>query len=368
MADLKTLGDPPIHYRSLAFFFGYLSIATGLILSIIRVINVRYHARQKQNDWNGPQRRKQFYLFAILAALSLGFTWFHMISLFVWSYKNWASSPNGLLYSSIDMPTVTRMGLWLKNTYVFQEAWETVSENPTRFWWSGQIFGWTIGWSIFLGITGRFGTALEEMLRGEINSCRRYRIPHVWVYMLVAQAVSVSFAANLFFAAITVSQRPNEKHDIFAWSPSLVYELVPVVLSLLDTVAVPIFAYEKKFMLVLLAPHALVFIPCVLRPRSSASKGAATKVQGEQTTKRYASFLYWIAAASVVLQAYFTVLMLLDMGPDVPYGEVAQRLLDTVYVHPACSSVSWDVIWCTVSGFAWAVVHGFDSRGMLGGR
>ncbi|KAJ6099732.1 hypothetical protein N7467_001267 [Penicillium canescens] len=351
MADLNSLGNPPIHYRSLALFFGYLSIATGLILSIIRVINVRYHARQKQNDWNGPQRRKQFYLFAILAALSLGFTWFYMISLFVWSYKNWASSPDGLLYSSIDMHTVTRMGLWLKKTYVFQEAWETVSENPTRFWWSGQIFGWTIGWSIFLGITGR-----------------RYRIPHVWVYMLVAQAVGVSVAANLFFAAITVSQRPNEKHDTFAWSPSLVYELVPVVLSLLDTVAVPIFAYEKKFMLVLLAPHALVFIPCVLRPRSSASKGAATKAQGEQTTKRYALFIYWIAAASVVLQAYFTVLMLLDIGPDVSYGEVTQRLLDTVYVHPACSSVSWDVIWCTVSGFAWAVVHGFEARRMLGGR
>jgi hypothetical protein len=186
--------------------------------------------------------------------------------------------------------------------------------------------------------------------------------------MLVAQAVGVSVAANLFFAAITVSQRPNEKHDIFAWSPSLVYELVPVVLSLLDTVAVPIFAYEKKFMIVLLAPHALVFIPCVLRPRSSASKGAATKAQGEQTTKRYALFIYWIAAASVVLQAYITVLMLLDIGPDVSYGEVAQRLLDTVYVHPACSSVSWDVIWCTVSGFAWAAVHGFEARAMLGGR
>jgi hypothetical protein len=172
MADLNALGNPPIHYRSLALFFGYLSIATGLILSIIRVINVRYQARQKQNDWNGPQRRKQFYLFAILAALSLGFTWFYMISLFVWSYKNWASSPDGLLYSSIDMHTVTRMGLWLNKTYVFQQAWETVSENPMRFWWSGQIFGWTIGWSIFLGITGRFGlvsillTALEEMVRG----------------------------------------------------------------------------------------------------------------------------------------------------------------------------------------------------------
>jgi len=38
--------------------------------------------------------------------------------------------------------------------------------------------------------------------------------------------------------------------------------------------------------------------------------------KGEQTTKGYALFIYWIAAAFVVLQAYFTVLML---RPDVSY-------------------------------------------------
>jgi hypothetical protein len=168
MADFNAIENPPINYRSLAIFWGYLSLATGLILGLIRDIYVRYHARQKQNSWAGPQRRKQFYCFATLAALSLGFTWFHMISLFVWSYKNWASSPDGLMYSGVDTTLVVRMGLWLKKTYVFQEAWETVSENPTRFWWSGQIFGWTIGWSVFLGITGRFDlfTSLIQHSRG----------------------------------------------------------------------------------------------------------------------------------------------------------------------------------------------------------
>jgi hypothetical protein len=172
MADFNAIQNPPVHYKSLIVFFGYLSIAIGLILlGIIRVIYVRYQARQKQNDWNGAQRRRQFWCFAILAALSLGFTWFHMISLFIWSFKNWGSSPNGLIYSDVDMHIITRMGLWLKGTYVFQEAWETVSENPTRFWWSGQIFGWTIGWSLFLGITGRFdpfsiSTAHERVALG----------------------------------------------------------------------------------------------------------------------------------------------------------------------------------------------------------
>lgn len=186
--------------------------------------------------------------------------------------------------------------------------------------------------------------------------------------MLIAQAVSVSFAANLFFAAITVSQEPNEKEGIFAWSPALVYEIVPVVFSILDTVAVPIFAYKKEFMLILLAPHAMVFVPCVLRPIDSTSTGAATKAQGVRTTNRYAAFISWVAACSVVVQAYVTVLMLQDMDPALSYAEVARNLLDTVYVHPACSSVSWDVIFCTLSSLAWAVVHGFDTNLMLGGQ
>ena len=184
--------------------------------------------------------------------------------------------------------------------------------------------------------------------------------------MLLAQLVSVSFAANLFFAAITVSERPDEKDGVFAWYPPLLYELLPVAFSLLDTMAVPIFAYKKEFMPILLAPHVVIFIPCMLGPSGSLSK--ATKTKGNQTTQRYAVFIQWVAAASVMMQAYFTVLMLQDIGTDVPYAEVARRLLATVYVHPACSSVSWDVIMCTLSAFAWSVVHGFDTNNMLGGQ
>ncbi|KAL4863230.1 hypothetical protein BDV12DRAFT_30721 [Aspergillus spectabilis] len=343
------MATPSLEYRSLFLFFGYLSLISFLSLVCCRTIYARYHARQKRNDWATPHRRSQFLLFAVLAALSLGSTWYYMINLFIYSYKQWATSPEGRLYSVTETPLLTRMGLWLRRTYIFQEAWETVAETPARFWWSGQIFGWTIGWSLFLGLTGR-----------------RYHIPYVWVYMLVAQAVSVSFAANLFFAAITVSRQPNKKDIAFAWCPPLLYELLPVAISLLDTLAVPIFAYQKRFMLILLAPHFLVFIPCILRPRSSSV--APKKAQIGYAARRYTVFVQWIAAVSVALQVYLTILVLRDFGSDISYSEVARQLLETVYAHPACSSVSWDVIMCTVSAFAWALVHGFDTSQMLGGK
>ncbi|KAL2800129.1 hypothetical protein BJX66DRAFT_291391 [Aspergillus keveii] len=352
----EEISNLPIHYRSITMFIGYLSLITLFTLIICRTIVSRFIARQKKNDWAHPQRRGQFYIFICLAIASIGSTWFHMISLFFYSYDTWASGPEGQLYSGADVPLFTRMGLWLNKTYIFQEAWETVSESPERVWWSGQIFGWTIGWSLLLGITGR-----------------RYHIPHVWIYMLVAQAVSVSFAANLFFAAITVSQRPSATDPLYAWRPALIWEFIPVSLSILDTLAVPIFAYEKGFMLILLAPHFLVFIPCVLGPRGSAAaskpKTSETRQleEGYRATRRYATSIKWVAVASVALQGYLTYLVVEDFGPDVSYGEIVREVLATVYAHPACSSVSWDVIMCTISGVAWAVVHGFDEGAMLGG-
>ncbi|KAL3467167.1 hypothetical protein BJX64DRAFT_191872 [Aspergillus heterothallicus] len=359
-SPLETAQLPAVHWRSVSLFVGYLSTVTFLSLVCIRTICARYCARQRNNDWAHPQRRGQFVLFSLLAAVSLGSTWYYMISLFFYSYNTWATSPEGVLYAGSETPLVTRMGLWLNKTYIFQEAWETVSETPERVWWSGQIFGWTIGWSLLLGITGR-----------------RYHIPHVWIYMLVAQAVSVSFAANLFFAAITVSPRPSEKDPLYTWRPLLLAELIPITLSLADTLAVPIYAYEKGFMLILLAPHALVFIPCILRPRRSPSSSPAggfypllkprdALVQGLQTTRRYISFIKWIAVASLAMQGYVTYLVLQDFGAEVPYSEIARELIGTVYAHPACSSVSWDVIMCTVSAGAWAVVHRFDWESMLG--
>ncbi|KAJ5545020.1 hypothetical protein N7461_007324 [Penicillium sp. DV-2018c] len=354
MADLTTPRvDPPIHFKSLAVLASYLSIAAILTAICCKTIYTRYQARQKNNDWATPNRHRQFFLFTSLATLSIATTWYYMFMVFAHSYNTWVTSPEGILYLSVDMHFLVRAGLWLKKSYLFQEAWETVSETPTRVWWSGQIFGWTIGWSVFLAITGR-----------------RYRIPHVWVYMLLAQFVAVSFAANLFFVTILVSPRPDRRDVFFAWAPPLLAEVLPVVLSLLGTLAVPVYAHRKEFMPLLLIPHVLVFVPCLLGPSAAGSKDTAVAKQGEpeQTTRRYVVFLQLVWAAFVALQAYFTALMLEDVGVDVSYSEVGRRLLDAVYAHPACSSVSWDVVCCTLSASLWAVVHGFDTSSMIGGQ
>ena len=150
--------------RSLPILISYLCLAASLTLSSCQTIYCRYKARQTQNDWSTPQRRQQFFIFAALAALSLGTTWYYMFAFFAHSYRNWETGY--LIAQNRELPQsiVSRLELWLRNTGLFREAWETVIETPARFWWSGQIFQWTTGWSLFLGVMGTHITTIYAKL------------------------------------------------------------------------------------------------------------------------------------------------------------------------------------------------------------
>ncbi|KAJ5121754.1 hypothetical protein N7526_008691 [Penicillium atrosanguineum] len=244
---------PQLIYRSLPILVSYITLAAALALNACRAIYKRYQARQKANDWASPARRTHFFIFAALAVLSLGATWFYMFAFFAHSYRNWEETRSVLDLQGAEVSISFKLELWLQKAKLFREAWETVIETPARFWWSGQIFLWTTGWSVFLGIMAR-----------------RYRIAHVWAYMLLGQIVAISFAQNLFFATILVSRQPtsaekeegDELSKEFSWSPPLYSELLPVASSLLSTVAVPMVAHTKYFMALLLIPHLLLFVPC----------------------------------------------------------------------------------------------------------
>lgn len=158
MSDLKSTYEAAsraqLTYRSLPILAGYIIFAAALAFNACRVIFTRYQARQKNNDWPSPQRRAHFLLFVALAALSLSATWYYMFAFFAHSYRNWEVTRGALDTQGLDLSLASRLELWLQHTRLFHEAWETVIETPARFWWSGQIFLWTTGWSVFLGIMG----------------------------------------------------------------------------------------------------------------------------------------------------------------------------------------------------------------------
>lgn len=149
-------GQTDIVYRSLPILASYLILAGSLALYGCRTILIRYQARIRGNDWEASRRRLQSLLFAILAALSLGATWYYMFAFFAHSYRNWEASQTLVDLADPEITTLFKLELWLQKAKLFREAWETVIETPARFWWSGQIFLWTTGWSVFLGVMGWF--------------------------------------------------------------------------------------------------------------------------------------------------------------------------------------------------------------------
>lgn len=133
--------------RSISVFVAYMLINVSLILRCLSTISSQYGAETK--GASRPQRR--IALFTALAIFSLVMTWYHMISFLIRSYRDWA-----LDHPELHTDLLSRIGFWLNDTYLFQQAWAAVIETEPRFWWTVQIFGFASVWSVFLGVEGLF--------------------------------------------------------------------------------------------------------------------------------------------------------------------------------------------------------------------
>lgn len=198
------------------------------------------------------------------------------------------------------------------------------------------------------------------------------------MYMLLGQIVAISFAQNLFFATILVSKPVRNSRDkgprdtgdgVGDWLPPLALEVLPITASLLSTALVPFVAHTSYFMLILLVPHLLLFVPVMLRP-SRGGSGRRSRSARDAVNGRYVIFLKYFLLLCAILQAHSTYAVFQDVAGEwnkTACEKVSRSLLAAVYEHPAVSSVSWDVIFCSVGAVAWIMAQGRDRRKMLGG-
>lgn len=160
--------EPNIHnsnLRPLSMFGGYLVLASGLsglisydvLYKAFRSLPPSQDTRHRQSN-----REKHMQIFAILAVLSLAMTWYHMLQYFALSYRVWAHEMDEPLpltlwgengYFAFGTLRLA-LGRWLKDTSLFEDAWEIVIERSSRYWWSQQIFLGAAAWSVFVGIEG----------------------------------------------------------------------------------------------------------------------------------------------------------------------------------------------------------------------
>ena len=144
----------------------YLCLAAVLTTQILRLLyRAKSRPQTQQQDlhyWN--PKSAHLVLFATLALVSLVITWYYMLAFFTLSYQTWARNNNIPLPSRLWGSNVLlarnedvgglHLGLWLRDTKLFKNAWETVIGGKARFWWSQQIFLITTIWSVSLGVEG----------------------------------------------------------------------------------------------------------------------------------------------------------------------------------------------------------------------
>ena len=90
------------------------------------------------------ERTPRYALFLILAIISLGITWYHMLSFMKWSYVHYHEP-------SVPHLSISSLASWVRETHLFEQAWRIVCQTPRRWWWSSQLCTYTAGiWTVFL--------------------------------------------------------------------------------------------------------------------------------------------------------------------------------------------------------------------------
>ncbi|KAI5465291.1 hypothetical protein BGZ63DRAFT_101299 [Mariannaea sp. PMI_226] len=325
------MAEPISNVRPISILVTYMVTALALTLCCIHII-----WRRGARVGSGGSRRPLAGTFIALATVSLASTWYYMLRYFQWSYWDWAYT------RSLEDSAALQLGLWLRDTSLFRQAWASTLETPARTWWSLQIFGFCAIWSIELAV-----------------QAKRRGIPHPWVFMLLGQIVAISFAANVSFIAFIVydnflpSKPSNDatqsridtaqkgRREVKSTSSSLVNLWWPLILgiNLACAICVPDSFGSERFMPLLLLPHLLSFVPM-----------AVTHFVNIRTASELPSPpSLWLQFGSVLGLLIFATVRVINSGGSL------QSIPSALYEHPAVSSVGWDVLCCWISFSAWSL-------------
>ena len=126
-------------------------------------------------------------------------------------------------------------------------------------------------------------------------------------------------------------------------------------LTSISVLLIPFSVHTPFFMYLLAVPHVILFLPIVL---PSTWKQTKLHIDSAESTSVPAYRL--VSHLSLVLYVKATFSALLD-----GQSGLVERVLQELYSHPAVSSVGWDVILCCISAFLWISFHGPDSWMML---
>jgi hypothetical protein len=342
--------------RPYTIFFSYLLLCFSLAVFIISKLFQSHSILSKSTTARTPPRKHVQY-FTLLAIGSLGTTWYHMFRYFQTSYRTW------FMWRSIYelSPDQMHWGLWLRDTSLFREAWETVILGAGRYWWSQQIFFFACALGLYMeqrGMFARWPRNCVELTRLGI----RRGIKHTWAFMLLGQVVAISFATNLFLLAVLLSPPappPPSSTGIHRrrWFGPWLVNLLTVVATVLPAywLGTEDYYHTPEFMTVLLIPHVALLVMPFARAVLPSKYLTDAYVDFAENVYKY---LWGTTIVSGILLELKTTLAVHNWNG-------LSGTWHALFEHPAVSSVGFDVIFCWITWTVWWKTQSHSSDNAL---
>lgn len=131
--------------RAYLMFVSYLGLCLMLSNFVILKIVKSYRQLRRSEVVRLPPRN-HVRAFILLAVGSVVTTWYYQYRAFVVSYQTWMMWRS---YWELS-PDQMHWGLWLKETSLFKETWQTTIIGNARYWWTHQIFFFACALSLSL--------------------------------------------------------------------------------------------------------------------------------------------------------------------------------------------------------------------------
>lgn len=176
------------------------------------------------------------------------------------------------------------------------------------------------------------------------SASRRPQFEHLaWQYMILGQIVAISFASSLFLAKLSL---PRHRAQTRARAGSTRLLEISVFIALATVLIVPATVTGPAFLPNLLAMHAIIVLPLIQLARGSSQMTDTVERKNSPQAMQSRNFkqLYFAAAAAaLLLHVKNNWPVFASVNSLEEFGKV---FWSTVNLHPAQSSISWDVM-CT---------------------
>lgn len=244
-------------------------------------------------------------------------------------------------------------GLWLTETSLFREFWETIVVGNARYWWSHQIFFFASGLGLSLEEKGMYQARHYSTSADSFSGIRR-GIKYTWAFMLLGQIVSISFATNLYHLTLLLTP-PLPPRSYSAgiyrrtWLGPWLINLLTIVFTIWPAYQLAdehYWYHQTEFMPMLMVPHVALLIMPLLRAVVPQKYLSDSNVEFAGTVYKF----LWAAHnfGGGLLFTRVTAVAYKFSGP--------RGIWQQLWEHPAVSSVAFDVMFCWISwGTWWAI-------------